>query len=493
MAGGNARLAARGRPAVREMRRRLRRAGGDGGVAAGQRGLRRQCGNGGAAVPTVATLPFRPRPRAPPVARLARPTRVLSSKLPVLAARVGPPAPAARSRPVPAIHHRRRPRPAARAAPLGGIQGDSAVAGGAASASSDATSERLWEVSSVATANGGAGGRAPAMAARPTAGPVVLGLSSSAVSVGSGDAVSSALAVAGSGGGSNVVSATARSRRRCGRDERSDHRDGPGAATSSAKRAAAWAANAGGAGGGADASSKARSGGSGQVTSSATASGGAAGAVGSSVGVWRRRQRRQRCGKRIGRRDIIRESWRRGRGSLWLLRRRRNDQAPTPAPVAQRRAAGRRSPRRSRQAALAEPALPGAWRRECNVERRDRKRRVGSSAIDRRRIERTGAVDREDQSCLRQGPVVGRRADRRRHRDDQCDRAGRGSGQAFVNPGQTAYAFSTALPDKAYATTLIGGASHVASALLGPRDAVFGTAILGANYAPDGGGESTHL
>jgi hypothetical protein len=65
-----------------------------------------------------------------------------------------------------------------------------------------------------------------------------------------------------------------------------------------------------------------------------------------------------------------------------------------------------------------------------------------------------------------------------------------GAGQAFVNPGQTAYAFSTALPDKAYATTLIGGASHVASALLGPRDAVFGTAILGANTASDGGGES---
>ena len=46
------------------------------------------------------------------------------------------------------------------------------------------------------------------------------------------------------------------------------------------------------------------------------------------------------------------------------------------------------------------------------------------------------------------------------------------------------------MPDKAYATTLIGGASDVASALLGPRDAVFGTAILGANYASDGGGES---
>jgi hypothetical protein len=56
-----------------------------------------------------------------------------------------------------------------------------------------------------------------------------------------------------------------------------------------------------------------------------------------------------------------------------------------------------------------------------------------------------------------------------------------GSVQAFVNPGQTAYAFSTALPNKAYAATLIGGASNVASALLGPRDQVFGTAILGAN------------
>ena len=41
-----------------------------------------------------------------------------------------------------------------------------------------------------------------------------------------------------------------------------------------------------------------------------------------------------------------------------------------------------------------------------------------------------------------------------------------GAGQAFVNPGQTAYAFSTASPNKAYAATLIDGASHVASALL---------------------------
>jgi hypothetical protein len=65
-----------------------------------------------------------------------------------------------------------------------------------------------------------------------------------------------------------------------------------------------------------------------------------------------------------------------------------------------------------------------------------------------------------------------------------------GAGQAFANPGQTAYAFATALPDKAYSSTLIGGAHNVAGALLGPRDTVFGTAILGANTAADGGGES---
>ena len=68
-----------------------------------------------------------------------------------------------------------------------------------------------------------------------------------------------------------------------------------------------------------------------------------------------------------------------------------------------------------------------------------------------------------------------------------------GSGQAFANPGQTAYAFSTALPDKAYSATLIDGAHDVAGALLGPRDTVFGTAILGANYAADGGGAEPHL
>jgi hypothetical protein len=56
-----------------------------------------------------------------------------------------------------------------------------------------------------------------------------------------------------------------------------------------------------------------------------------------------------------------------------------------------------------------------------------------------------------------------------------------GSGQLPVDPGQlNVFAFSTALPNTAYATTLIGSASNVAHALLGPDDKIFGTAILGS-------------
>jgi hypothetical protein len=53
-----------------------------------------------------------------------------------------------------------------------------------------------------------------------------------------------------------------------------------------------------------------------------------------------------------------------------------------------------------------------------------------------------------------------------------------GSGQSPVNPGFVGLAFATALPNAAYATTLIGSASNVADALLGPGDKIFGTAIL---------------
>jgi PEP-CTERM motif len=52
-----------------------------------------------------------------------------------------------------------------------------------------------------------------------------------------------------------------------------------------------------------------------------------------------------------------------------------------------------------------------------------------------------------------------------------------GSGQTSLDQGAFG-AISTALPGKAYATTLIGGASNVAEALLGPGDEIFGTSIL---------------
>jgi PEP-CTERM motif len=58
-----------------------------------------------------------------------------------------------------------------------------------------------------------------------------------------------------------------------------------------------------------------------------------------------------------------------------------------------------------------------------------------------------------------------------------------GSGQTFVDQGETAAAIATALPDKAFATTLIGAGSNVADALLGPGDEIFGTAILEGSSA----------
>jgi hypothetical protein len=55
-----------------------------------------------------------------------------------------------------------------------------------------------------------------------------------------------------------------------------------------------------------------------------------------------------------------------------------------------------------------------------------------------------------------------------------------GSGQTLGTPVDAGYAFSTVLPDKADVATLVGDASNVTDALLGPRDTIFATAILGA-------------
>ena len=63
-------------------------------------------------------------------------------------------------------------------------------------------------------------------------------------------------------------------------------------------------------------------------------------------------------------------------------------------------------------------------RRECDVERRDRERRVGASAVDRRGIERRRPVHRDDQSGRRERSVHGC-GPGRRYGDDQRDRTGR--------------------------------------------------------------------
>jgi hypothetical protein len=52
-----------------------------------------------------------------------------------------------------------------------------------------------------------------------------------------------------------------------------------------------------------------------------------------------------------------------------------------------------------------------------------------------------------------------------------------GSGPTFL-PNVDQSAISIALPDQAFATTLIGDASHVAAVLLGPGYEIFGAAIL---------------
>jgi hypothetical protein len=72
--------------------------------------------------------------------------------------------------------------------------------------------------------------------------------------------------------------------------------------------------------------------------------------------------------------------------------------------------------------------------RKCDVDRQDRKRRACSSAVDRGRIERQGAIDRSDELFLRQGLICGHRAGRR-HGDHQRHRAGRRRGSSLRQPG----------------------------------------------------------
>ena len=84
---------------------------------------------------------------------------------------------------------------------------------------------------------------------------------------------------------------------------------------------------------------------------------------------------------------------------------------------------------------------------------------------------RAGDFHREDEPCGRERSVEAAVAlgdpSVQRSLTATTDAIAQGrSGQTFVDPGET-FAISTALPDKAYATTLIDGASNVADALAG--------------------------
>ena len=130
---------------------------------------------------------------------------------------------------------------------------------------------------------------------------------------------------------------------------------------------------------------------------------------------YRSARRRKRWGLR----------WRRERGC-----RRDINRLQRPCIRWRVRLAAKVAARRAGLALRNQPA-PG---RECDVDRQDRKRRAGSSAVDRGRIERQGAIDRSDELFLRQGPVNGRRAGRR-HRDDERHRAGRRLGSGLRQSG----------------------------------------------------------
>ena len=134
-------------------------------------------------------------------------------------------------------------------------------------------------------------------------------------------------------------------------------------------------------------------------------------------------------------------------------------------------------------------ALPGAMGAANAISNAaDRKGRVGASAVDRPWIQRTGPSTAKTSFAFVsvQSTAVAPTGGGRR-------RAMRSRKAALGRPSLIPARRPTLLErpsDKAYAATLIGGASHVAGALLGPRDQVFGAAIVGANYAADGGGES---
>jgi hypothetical protein len=335
--------------------------------------------------------------------------------------------------------------------------------GGGASASSTATSGS-GNASSSANASGGMGGdNVSQEETNHAGGGGSADASSSAVSSGSGGAVSSAVAAGGSGKGSDFggaggdasASSTATSR-------------GSGGALSSANASGGVGGDGfgafgflggGGAGGGAGATSTAASSGAGNVTSSATATGGAGGELtfgevpgfaGGDGGDATATANASAAGGGTAIAKAVATGGVGGGGE---------------SPPGALGAATATSSAETAKGALAQ-AQSTAFGSSGEAESTAKTSLAGIS------VQSTAVAPTNGDTATTDAIAQG------------------GSGQAFANPGQTAYAFSTGLPNKAYAATLIGGANNVANALLGPSDKVFGTAILGANYAPDGGGAS---
>ena len=191
-------------------------------------------------------------------------------------------------------------------------------------------------------------------------------------------------------------------------------------------------------------------------------------------------------GKRIGWRDLVRERERRRR-----VRRRRR-RARRRWPTRRRRAAERRWLTRSRRAAWrsGQSRSTGAANATSNAETakgalaQAQSTAVGSSGKAQSTALTSYSFVKVQSAAVAQ---VGSTA------TTNAIAQGGGSGQAFVNPGQTAYAFSTALPDKAYSATLIDGATMSPAPCWGRATWCLGPQFSGRITPPMAAARATHI
>ncbi len=148
------------------------------------------------------------------------------------------------------------------------------------------------------------------------------------------------------------------------------------------------------------------------------------------------------------------------------------EETPQPLPTRRQQAQDRAVANAVAVGGSAEQEISGSGHRECNVERCYADRRIGSSAVDRRRIERSGAVDRYELLVVKR--PVGRRSPAGPATTNAIAQGG-GAGQARTRARRL-----TPLgrpPRQGVRRDADRWRGHVADTLLGPREMVFGTAI----------------